>query len=48
MIDPMIAQIPLRRMGEPEDIANAVVFLASEKASYISGVVLRADGLARC
>ncbi len=48
VIDPMIAQIPLRRMGEPEDIANAVVFLASEKASYISGVVLRVDGLARC
>ncbi len=44
----MIAQIPLRRMGEPEDIANAVVFLASEKASYITGVVLSVDGLARC
>ena len=48
VIEPMIAQIPLRRMGEPEDITNVVVFLASEKASYISGVVLRVDGLARC
>ena len=48
VIEPMIAQIPLRRMGEPEDIANAVVFLASEKASYITGVVLSVDGLARC
>ena len=47
VIEPMIAQIPLRRMGEPEDIANAVVFLASEKASYITGVVLSVDGLAR-
>lgn len=47
VIDPMIAQIPLRRMGQPEDIANAFVFLASEKASYISGEVLHVDGLAR-
>ena len=48
VIEPMIAQIPLRRMGEPEDIANAFVFLASQKASYITGVVLSVDGLARC
>lgn len=47
VIEPMIAQIPLRRMGEPEDVANAFVFLASEKASYITGVVLSVDGLAR-
>ena len=47
MIDPLIASIPLGRMGEPEDIANAYVFLASEMASYISGVVLSVDGLAR-
>ncbi len=48
VIDPMIAQIPLRRMGQPEDIANAFVFLASDMASYISGEVLHVDGLARC
>ena len=48
VIDPMIAQIPLRRMGQPEDIANAFVFLASDMASYISGDILHVDGLARC
>lgn len=47
VIDPMIAQIPLRRLGKPEDIANAFVFLASEEASYITGVVLSVDGMAR-
>ncbi len=47
VIDPMIAQIPLRRIGQPEDIANAFAFLASAKASYITGVVLSVDGLAR-
>ena len=46
-IDPLVAKIPLRRIGQPEDIANAFVFLASEKASYITGVVLSVDGLAR-
>ena len=47
IIDPMIAQIPLRRLGQPEDIANAFAFLASDEASYITGVVLSVDGLAR-
>ena len=47
IIDPMIAQIPLRRLGKPEDIANAFVFLASDEASYITGVVLSVDGMAR-
>jgi len=47
VIEPMIARIPLRRLGKPEDIANAFVFLASEEASYITGVVLSVDGMAR-
>ena len=47
VIDPLIAQIPLRRLGRPEDIANAFVFLASDEASYITGVVLSVDGMAR-
>ena len=46
-IEPLVKTIPLRRIGEPEDVANAFVFLASDKASYISGVVLSVDGLAR-
>ncbi len=47
VIDPMIARIPLRRLGQPEDIANAFAFLASEEASYITGVILSVDGMAR-
>ncbi|RHR29890.1 3-oxoacyl-[acyl-carrier-protein] reductase [Clostridium sp. AF19-22AC] len=39
-----IAQIPLRAFGEPEDIAEAAAFLASEKARYITGQVLCVDG----
>ncbi len=38
------AMVPMARIGEPEDIANAVVFLASEKSSYITGQVLVVDG----
>ena len=47
VIEPMIERIPLRRLGQPEDIANAFVFLASDEASYITGVILSVDGMAR-
>ena len=43
----MIERIPLRRLGQPEDIANAFVFLASDEAGYITGVILSVDGMAR-
>ena len=38
------ARVPMRRMGRPEEIASAVAFLASEDASYITGVELNVDG----
>ena len=44
VIQPIINTIPLRRVGEPEDVANAFVFLASDMASYITGVILSVDG----
>jgi len=44
MIDGMVAQTPLGRIGEPEDIARAVAFLASDDASWITGQVLQSSG----
>ena len=43
----LIKSIPLGRIGEPRDIANAYLFLASDMASYITGVILSVDGAAR-
>jgi len=47
MIEPLIKTIPLGRIGEPIDIANAFLFLASPMASYITGTILSVDGAAR-
>ena len=44
ILDGMKGRTPLRRLGEPRDIANAYLFLASDEASFISGTVLRVDG----
>ena len=42
--DGLLSRIPLSRFGQPEDIANAVVFLASPQASYITGTTLHVNG----
>ena len=43
-IAPIAAAIPLKRVGQPEDVANAFVYLASDLASYVTGEVLAVDG----
>lgn len=40
----MLADIPLARVGKPEDVANAVAFLVSDEAAYITGQVINVDG----
>ena len=46
LVDRISAGIPLGRVGEPVDIANAYLYLASDSASYVTGVILRVDGAA--
>lgn len=46
-IEPLIKTIPLGRIGKPEDIANAFLFLASDMADYITGEILQVDGASR-
>jgi 3-oxoacyl-[acyl-carrier protein] reductase len=44
ILEGMVARTPLGRMGQPVDIANAYLFLASDEASFITGITLRVDG----
>jgi 3-oxoacyl-[acyl-carrier protein] reductase len=40
----LIQRTPVRRVGQPQDIANAYLFLASEKAGFVTGTCLNVDG----
>ncbi|HEX4199741.1 MAG TPA: glucose 1-dehydrogenase [Caulobacteraceae bacterium] len=42
--DALVAQVPLRRRGTPEELANAIVFISSPEASYIAGAIFDVDG----
>jgi 3-oxoacyl-[acyl-carrier protein] reductase len=44
MGDKIKQSIPVKRLGKPEDVAHAVLFLVSDEASYITGQVLKVDG----
>ena len=44
VLDGMVSHTPVGRMGEPEDIAEAYVWLASDAARFVSGAVLSVDG----
>jgi 3-oxoacyl-[acyl-carrier protein] reductase len=42
--DALVATVPFLRRGNPEELANAIVFISSPEASYISGTVFEVDG----
>lgn len=44
LLSGLIQQVPLKRLGKPEEIVNIAIFLASEESSYINGATLLADG----
>jgi 3-oxoacyl-[acyl-carrier protein] reductase len=44
MYDRMVKRVAMQREGDPEDIANAIAFLCSERARYITGAVLTVTG----
>ena len=47
VVEGLVKTVPLRRVGEPEEVANAFLFLASDMASYVIGEILSVDGAAR-
>ncbi len=40
----LVAEVPMGRLGSTEEVANAVVFIASDEASYLTGHILNVDG----
>ena len=44
ILEAMVKRVPLGRLGDPRDVADAYLFLASDEASFVSGAVLRVDG----
>jgi 3-oxoacyl-[acyl-carrier protein] reductase len=42
--DQVLAQIPLKKIGEAKDVAETIAFLVSDKAAYITGQVIQVDG----
>ena len=44
VIDEIVAKMPMQRMGQPEDIANGYLYLASDEAGFVNGITLSIDG----
>jgi NAD(P)-dependent dehydrogenase (short-subunit alcohol dehydrogenase family) len=44
LLDGMAAQVPMKRLGHPDEIASAVLFLASDQSSFMTGAELAVDG----